>query len=73
MSVWAEVVVASEWVTMTFAAPLSAADARGTCAEAVLGVSSRWDFDESRRVILYGTQRGVIDTKRVFVYLIKCT
>ena len=31
---------------------LSAADAQGMCAEHVLGVSSLWDFDESRRVVI---------------------
>ena len=44
MSVWAGVVVvASAWVTMTFAGPVSAAGAR---------ISSLWDFDETIRIIV---------------------
>ena len=43
MSVWADFVVANAWITMAFAVPLSAADARGMCAEHVPGVfSSLW-------------------------------
>ena len=50
----------SAWVTMAFAAPFSATDARGLCAEHVLGVSSLWNFDKTRRGAVWRTQRGVI-------------
>ena len=40
--------MASAWVTMSFAAHVSATDARGMCPEHVLGVISRWAFDKSR-------------------------
>ena len=44
--------MAGAWVTMAFAAPLSATAARGMCAEHVLGVSSGWAFEQSRRRIV---------------------
>ena len=54
----AGVVVASAWA---FAAPFSATDARNMCAEHVLRVfSSLWDFDKTRRGVVWRTQPGVI-------------
>ena len=52
--------MASAWVTMAFAALLSATDARGMCTEHVLGVSYLWDFDKTRHRAVWRTQRGVI-------------
>ena len=54
--------MAGAWVTMAFAAPLSATDARGMCAEHVLGVSLDWVFEKTRRrVVLENTTRSDSD------------
>ena len=39
---------------------LSATDARGMCAEHVLGVSSFWHFDKTRRGVVWRAQRGLV-------------
>ena len=61
MSVWAGVVVANTWVTMAFARVL----VQLTCVACARG-RYLWNFDETRRILLWNTTRSDFDIKRVF-------